>query len=58
MAKSVPANINPEVLKWSREEAGYSVEQAAEKIRITPEDLKEFESGDRRITLLYNLDNP
>ena len=31
------ANINKEVLKWAREQAGYSEEEAARKLQVTPE---------------------
>jgi Zn-dependent peptidase ImmA (M78 family)/transcriptional regulator with XRE-family HTH domain len=38
--------VNPTILKWARERAGYSIEQAAELAGRQPEVLGRWESGD------------
>ena len=48
MAKSVEALIKPELLVWARESAGLSKEIVADKLRIKPEKLDEWEKGDKR----------
>ncbi|MDE2962073.1 MAG: XRE family transcriptional regulator [Chloroflexota bacterium] len=37
--------INPEMLRWARERAGYSIEEVARRRRVPPERVKEWESG-------------
>lgn len=37
--------INPEILRWARERAGYSIEEVARRRRVPPERVKEWESG-------------
>ena len=37
--------INPEMLSWARERAGYSVEEVARRRRVPPERVKEWEAG-------------
>ena len=37
--------INPEILRWARERAGYSVEDIARRRRVSPERVREWESG-------------
>lgn len=46
------ANINVEILKWAREKAGYSEEEAARKLQITPERYQAWENpkDDRKPT--------
>ena len=39
------ALITPSVVKWARERSHYSLEAAAKKIGVSPERLKEWESG-------------
>lgn len=46
MAASLAAPINPDLLIWARETAGYSVEGAAAKLGIKPEKLEAIERGD------------
>lgn len=46
MAASLAAPINPDLLVWARETAGYSVEVAAAKLGIKPEKLNAIEYGD------------
>lgn len=47
MAKRA-ALINPEVLRWARESAGLSVDDAAKKATVKPEKLAAWEAGDDR----------
>jgi transcriptional regulator with XRE-family HTH domain len=46
MAASLAAPINPNLLVWARETAGYSVEAAAAKLGLKPEKLDAIEHGD------------
>lgn len=46
MAARVKANINPALITWARESAGYSIAEAAEKIGVKPEQLTEWEKAD------------
>jgi len=43
------AYINPELLKWARIKAGYSIEEAA-KSYLNPEKLRKAEEGDEKLT--------
>ncbi|WP_300340248.1 XRE family transcriptional regulator [Accumulibacter sp.] len=45
MAASLAAPINPALLVWARETAGYSVEAAAGKLGLKPEKLDAIERG-------------
>jgi Zn-dependent peptidase ImmA (M78 family) len=47
MAKRIPALINPEILQWARETAGYTVEDIAAWLDKEPEEVHGWESGDR-----------
>lgn len=51
MASPVKAIIEPTVLNWARESAGLSVDEAARKVRVTPDRLKSWESGEDRPTI-------
>jgi Zn-dependent peptidase ImmA (M78 family)/DNA-binding XRE family transcriptional regulator len=53
------AFVKPELLVWAREDAGYSVDEAAKKISVKPEKLAACEAGDDRLTVnqLRNLSN-
>ncbi|HEX7408956.1 MAG TPA: XRE family transcriptional regulator [Candidatus Binatia bacterium] len=51
MAASIPALVNPPLLVWAREEAGYSPDEAAERVRVPVEKLRAWESGDKQPTL-------
>lgn len=48
MAKSIPARVRPEILRWARESAGLEVLQAAKRAQISSETVKAWESGDGR----------
>ncbi|MBE9075978.1 helix-turn-helix transcriptional regulator [Romeria aff. gracilis LEGE 07310] len=39
------AGIQPEVLKWARATAGYSVDEAAKKLKCDPTELINWETG-------------
>ncbi|HEU4509598.1 MAG TPA: XRE family transcriptional regulator [Pyrinomonadaceae bacterium] len=45
------AIIKPELLVWTREEAGLSIEDAAKKISKTPEQLRAAEQGESQLTV-------
>lgn len=51
MAERFKANINPDVLVWARQTAGYSIEEAARKIGTSSAILEAWESGDKKPTL-------
>ena len=42
---------NPAMLKWAREEVGYSIEQASTAMGISIEALQKAEAGDHQLTL-------
>lgn len=42
--------VNPAVVRWARETAGYSVEDVARRLQVAPERVAEWESGDRQPT--------
>lgn len=48
MSKSIPALIKPALLVWAREREGLSLEEAAERIGIPAERLREWEQGTER----------
>lgn len=41
----VMAKVTPALLTWAREDAGFSIEAAAKKLKIAPEKLKAWEDG-------------
>lgn len=51
MARSVRAKANPNLLVWAREDAGYSIEEAARRIRVKPEALNAWESANGNPTI-------
>lgn len=46
MAKRQFAQIKPELLRWARDTAGLSLETAADKLSVKPEQLAKWEAGD------------
>ena len=46
VTRSTPALVEPSVIKWARESAGYSLEEAARKLQTTPEKLASWEVGE------------
>jgi Zn-dependent peptidase ImmA (M78 family)/transcriptional regulator with XRE-family HTH domain len=49
--RRVEAAVRPELLVWARESAGLDLEEAARKVRVTPERLASWEAGERRPTV-------
>lgn len=56
MAKSVKALINPTMLAWAREQAGFSPDEAARRLHIDEERLHALEHGDEAPTFSKLLD--
>lgn len=50
MTKSVPALINPVMLRWARESARMSIDEAAHKGNISAEKLQACEEGEQQLT--------
>ncbi len=60
MAKKLVVEVNPEVIKWARETAGYSKEETAKKLKLSEKDYEKLEKGEqaptfRQLKLLANL---
>lgn len=51
MGKIIPALVTPQMLRWAREEAGYSPEAAASHVKVPVEKLLAWESGELQPTL-------
>lgn len=51
MAASIKADVTPAVLRWARASARLTVEQAAKKAGVKPENLTVWEAGDEAPTL-------
>jgi Zn-dependent peptidase ImmA (M78 family)/DNA-binding XRE family transcriptional regulator len=49
--QSPPAVVTPSALRWARESIGYELDEAAEKIGVSPEKLEAAERGDAYLTL-------
>jgi len=45
------ALINPQILAWARESAGFYIEEAAKKIPVEPDKLRNCEIGNDRLTV-------
>ena len=45
MSRSIPALVNPPLLIWAREEAGYAVEAVADWLKVPADLLRAWESG-------------
>ncbi len=48
MSKRIPALVEPTVLVWARETAGYSIDDVAAKLKKEPETIEAWESGEQR----------
>lgn len=48
---TIRTSNNPALLVWAREEVGYTLDQAAQAIGVSVENLKAAESGQRSLTL-------
>ncbi|MFO0759539.1 MAG: ImmA/IrrE family metallo-endopeptidase [Byssovorax sp.] len=44
------APINPSMLRWARERSGYSIQDVADRLRIKPETVTNWELGEAEIT--------
>lgn len=51
MSTTIRANINPDILVWARKTSGYSLEEAASKMRISQDKLIAWETGAERPTI-------
>jgi Zn-dependent peptidase ImmA (M78 family)/DNA-binding XRE family transcriptional regulator len=51
MPATIPAMVNPLLLVWAREEAGFTREQAAQRIKRPVDTLRAWEEGERQPTL-------
>lgn len=51
MTPIIRANVEPTLLSWARESIGYSVPEAARKIRVPPERLLAWERGEAAPTI-------
>lgn len=51
MARTPDALIKPDLLIWARQSAGYGLDAAAVKLRISEERLRSWESGETRPTI-------
>lgn len=51
MSEIIYAEINPMLMKWARESRGFTIEDAAKKIKISEEKLIQVEKGSDQITM-------
>ncbi len=51
MGRSIPALVNPLLLIWARNEAGFTNEEVAYKIKRSVNELRAWESGEEKPTL-------
>jgi Zn-dependent peptidase ImmA (M78 family)/transcriptional regulator with XRE-family HTH domain len=49
--KTIP--ITPSVLTWAMSEAGYTAETLADKLKVSPETVRAWESGEQKPTLTH-----
>lgn len=49
--KSIKVDVKPEVFKWLKESAGWSIEEVSKRIKTNIETVKAFESGKKKPTL-------
>lgn len=45
--KQPGVSVNPEILKWARESAGFSVEEVSKKLRLAESTIRKWESGEK-----------
>ncbi len=51
MAKElIRIDVNPEIIKWARESAGWSYEEVAKKLKISKERYQKIETGEKKLT--------
>lgn len=51
MARSIVAQVEPTILEWARLTSGYSMEEAAKKIHVTPVKVGAWESGAQSLSM-------
>jgi len=51
MPRTIRVEINPEVFKWLRVSAGWSVEEVSNRLKTSVENVRAFESGEKMPTL-------
>jgi len=51
MAVSIPADVNPALLKWARDQSGYSLRELAKAIGVSDDRIQAWEQGERRPTV-------
>jgi Zn-dependent peptidase ImmA (M78 family) len=51
MPKSMPIEVNPEVLKWLRESSGWKIDEVSKRLGSTSEAILDFETGEKSPTL-------
>ena len=51
MPKSIKTDVNPEVFKWLRESAGWTIEDISKRLKTSVEIVKKFELGEDKPTL-------
>jgi Zn-dependent peptidase ImmA (M78 family) len=51
MARTPDALIRPELLVWARQSAGFSLDAAAAKLRVSEDRLRAWEAGEARLTI-------
>ncbi|MBI4810822.1 MAG: helix-turn-helix domain-containing protein [Ignavibacteriales bacterium] len=51
MARSIPALVNPQMLVWARNEAGFTDEEVVEQLKRSVNELRAWESGEEKPTL-------
>lgn len=45
--KSLEVSINPEIIRWARESAGWSIEEISKKLKTSKENFEKIESGSK-----------
>lgn len=50
MARSFEVSINPEIIKWARQSAGFSIGEIAKKLKTSVENYKKIEAGEKALT--------
>ena len=50
MSRSFEVDVNPNIIKWARESAGWSIEEIAVKLKTSVENYKRIKSGLKRPT--------
>lgn len=51
MSTAIPAEVNPALLVWAREQSGYTPELVAKRLGVKLERLEAWESGERKPTV-------